>query len=329
VKKPREEPEAFSISFLDVITCGFGAIILLLMIAKTGTSQVLETVDTSLPGIVRDLQTQLFAIRGESRVLSRELNAKQEQLSVWKDRVARLQARLASTRETYDGQQQDTSVNTIVTGELELALQELTEEMRRLAARQEKSDRSLVGGIPVDSEYVIFIIDTSGSMQQLNWNRMIETLTATLDIYPEVKGMQIMSDMGDYMFSQYRRKWIPDTKGRRRAMVNIMRNWTPFSNSSPVEGITEAIRHFYDPNKKISIYVLGDDFTGRSISEVVGVVNRLNPKDEHGQPRIRIHAIGFPMPPNVSQGALDANRRFAALMRELTRQNGGTLVGLN
>jgi hypothetical protein len=112
-------------------------------------------------------------------------------------------------------------------------------------------------------------------------------------------------------------------------MVNIMRNWTPFSNSSPVEGITEAIRHFYDPNKKISIYVLGDDFTGRSISEVVGVVNRLNPKDEHGQPRIRIHAIGFPMPPNVSQGALDANRRFAALMRELTRQNGGTLVGLN
>jgi hypothetical protein len=61
----------------------------------------------------------------------------------------------------------------------------------------------------------------------------------------------------------------------------------------------------------------------------VGVVNRLNPKDEHGQPRIRIHAIGFPMPPNVSQGALDANRRFAALMRELTRQNGGTLVGLN
>lgn len=329
MKKPREEPEAFSISFLDVITCGFGAIILLLMIAKTGTSQVLETVDTSLPGIVRDLQTQLFAIRGESRVLNRELNAKQEQLSVWKDRVARLQARLASSRETYDGQQQDTSVNTIVTGELELALQELTEEMRRLAARQEKSDRSLVGGIPVDSEYVIFIIDTSGSMQQLNWNRMIETLTATLDIYPEVKGMQIMSDMGDYMFSQYRRKWIPDTKGRRRAMVNIMRNWTPFSNSSPVEGITEAIRHFYDPNKKISIYVLGDDFTGRSISEVVGVVNRLNPKDEHGQPRIRIHAIGFPMPPNVSQGALDANRRFAALMRELTRQNGGTLVGLN
>ena len=209
-------------------------------------------------------------------------------------------------------------------------MQELTEEMRRLAARQQaRVDTTLVGGIPVDSEYVIFIIDTSGSMQQFNWNRMIDTLTATLDIYPEVKGMQIMSDMGDYMFSQYRRKWIPDTDGRRKIMVNLLRSWTPFSNSSPVEGITEAIRHFYDPNKKISIYVFGDDFTGRSISEVVETVNRLNPKDEHGNPMIRIHGIGFPLPPNAPMGARDANRRFAALMREVTRQNGGTLVGLN
>lgn len=330
MKKPRDEPESFGLAFLDVITCGFGAIILLLMIAKTGATQVLEAIDTSLPGLVRDLQMQLFEIRGESRILNRELNAKHEQLSVWKEKVARLQAELASTSEKYDGLRTDSSVNTIIEGELELALQELTEEMRRLAAKQQtKADATLVGGIPVDSEYVIFIIDTSGSMQQFNWNRMIDVLTATLDIYPEVKGMQVMSDMGDYMFSQYRRKWIPDTEGRRRIVVNLLRSWTPFSNSSPVEGITEAIRHFYDPNKKISIYVFGDDFTGRSISEVTDTVNRLNPKDEHGNPMIRIHAIGFPMPRNAPMGARDANRRFAALMREITRQNGGTLVGLN
>lgn len=327
--RKRRENEVFSIAFLDVITCGFGAIILLLMIAKTGTSQVLEAVDTALPGIVRDLQTQLFEIRGESRILNRDLNAKQEQLSIWKERVARLQAERANNRNMYESLQQDTSVNAIITGELDQALQKLSEEMKRLEAQHKKSDTSLVGGIPVDSEYIIFVIDTSGSMQQLNWNRMIETLQATLDIYPQVKGMQIMSDMGDYLFSQYRRKWIPDTEGRRRAMVNIMRNWTPFSNSSPVEGITEAIRHFYDPNKRISIYVMGDDFTGSSISSVVDVVNRLNPKDENGMPRIRIHAIGFPMPPNAPDSARQANRRFAALMRELTSQNGGTLVGIN
>ena len=28
---------------------------------------------------------------------------------------------------------------------------------------------NLVGGIPVDSEYIIFVIDTSGSMQTYAW----------------------------------------------------------------------------------------------------------------------------------------------------------------
>lgn len=327
--KKRNENEVFNIAFLDVITCGFGAIILLLMIAKPGISVVLESALTPLPGVVRDLQTQLFEIRGESRVLTRDLTARHEQISVNKQRVARLQAELASSKKQYESMQQDTSVNSIISGELELALQELTAEMKRLAVQDNSSDNSLVGGIPVDSEYIIFVIDTSGSMQQFNWNRMIETLTSTLDIYPRVKGMQIMSDMGEYLLSQYRRKWIPDTEGRRRAMINVMRNWTPFSNSSPVEGITEAIRHFYDPNKKISIYVFGDDFTGSSISEVVNVVNRLNPKDANGEPRIRIHAVGFPMPLNAPARAQLANKRFSALMREITRQNGGTLVGIN
>ena len=36
MKLNRRENEATSIAFLDVITCGFGAIILLLMIAKFG-----------------------------------------------------------------------------------------------------------------------------------------------------------------------------------------------------------------------------------------------------------------------------------------------------
>ena len=34
MRKPRRSAEEFSLSFLDVICCGFGAIILLLMITK-------------------------------------------------------------------------------------------------------------------------------------------------------------------------------------------------------------------------------------------------------------------------------------------------------
>ena len=329
MKKKRNENEAFSLSFLDVITCGFGAIILLLMIARPGSLPVLDATFQSLDGIVRELQVQLFDIRGEAKSLDNDLNAKHEQLSKWKNNVARLEAEQAYVTNRYDSIKDDNSVNAIITGEFELALQTLTAEMRRLSAQNLDSNPSIIGGIPVDSEYIIFIIDTSGSMVNLNWEKMINHLITTLDIYPNVKGLQIMSDMGSYMFSQYRNKWIPDSEGRRKVIINTLRSWNTFSNSSPVEGITQAIRSFNDKKKKISIYVFGDEFTGPSVDEVVETVRRLNPKDSNDNVNVRIHAVGFPIPMDASAHFQLTSKRFSILMRELTHENGGTFVGLN
>ena len=327
--KKRRENEAFSISFLDVITCGFGAIILLLMIAKTGDSPILETAVESMHGIVRDLQVQLFDIRGEAKILNRDLDAKHEQRSEWEERVARLQSELSKEELRYNSVRDDSAIGVIIKGEFELALQKLTEEMKRLLSQKNRVRTDLIGGIPVDSEYVIFIIDTSGSMVNHHWENMIDQLITTLDVYPSLKGIQIMSDMGDYLFSQYRRTWIPDTKGRRKVIINTLRTWRTFSNSSPEEGINAAIRSFYDPGKKISLYVFGDEFSGPSIKQVLDAVERINPKDKDGKTRVRIHAVGFPVPATAPEHFQLTNKRYASLMRELTRRNGGAFVGLN
>ena len=327
--KKRRENEAFSISFLDVITCGFGAIILLLMIAKTGDSPILESAEESLHGIVRELQVQLFQIRGEAKILNRDLDAKHEQRSEWEERVARLEVELAKEELRYNSVRDDSAVGVIIKGEFELALQKLTAEMKRLLSQKERVRTDLIGGIPVDSEYVIFIIDTSGSMVNHHWENMINQLITTLNVYPRLKGIQIMSDMGEYLFSQYRRTWIPDTEGRRKVIIRTLRSWRTFSNSSPVEGITLAIRSFYDPGKKISIFVFGDEFTGPSIKEVLDTVERINPKGKDGQTQVRIHAVGFPVPSSAAEHFHLTNKRYASLMRELTRNNGGAYVGLN
>jgi len=331
VKRRRRELEVFSLSFLDVITCGFGAIILLLMVARTGQAPVLETSDISMNGIIRDLQVQLFEVRGESRILNRELNAKHEQRSQWEELVARLQAEKVLLERRYASIRNDAAANTIIEGQFSTALQQLTEEMRRLLAQRDRVKTDLVGGIPVDSEYIIFVIDTSGSMLQINWEYMISKMMATLNIYPKVKGIQIMSDQGEYLFSETRRRWIPDTPGRRKVIINTLRGWRAFSDSSPVEGILAAIQTFHeeDKSKNISIYVLGDEFTGRSIRDVVDAVDRMNPEDENGRRRVRIHGIGFPIPRDAGEHFELTSARFAMLMRELSRRNGGTFVGLD
>lgn len=325
----RRPPEEFSMSFLDVICCGFGAVILLLMITKTVQPQIIEASTINLEGLVAELQEQVFEIRGETRILNRDLNAKHEQLSEYEQRIARLTGQLASLKSQHDSVAVEARSNSVIAQQLAVARQDLSAEMQRLLGKQHQSKNNLIGGIPVDSEYIIFIIDTSGSMFSYAWERMIKEVEATLSIYPEVKGIQVMNDMGQYMFSRYRGKWIPDTPGRRKVIMQNLRNWSVFSNSSPVEGITAAVRTFYDPGKRISLYVFGDEFTGNSISHVIDTVDTINREDAKGDRLVRIHAVGFPVQFAQRPGQQGTGIRFATLMRELTYRNGGTFVGLN
>ena len=283
-RRRRDDLGAFNLSFLDVICCGFGAIILLLVLTKIGEPRALEDIRTELQGIIAKLQEELFEIRGETNVFERDLTTKVEQLSTEREAIARLRGDLSRIQGEFAATSQLSEVNEIVEGRLLAAQQSLTEEMKRLLGRSFRRQETdiTVGGIPVDSEYVIFIIDTSGSMQNYAWSLVVKKMEEVLDIYPKVKGIQVMNDMGQYMFRNYSGKWIPDTPARRRIILDRLRGWAPFSNSSPVEGITRAIRTFAAPDKKISLYVFGDEFTGDSIEDVVNTVDRINRKDRDG-----------------------------------------------
>lgn len=317
-------------SFLDVISCGFGAMILLLLITDASPTVTVESsvVQQELP--ITDLQQQLFQIRGETQVVNRDLNAKREQLSAFQDRIANLRRELSTIQGQFNASDSIAEERIEEAEQLAAAKQSLTDEMQRLLGVDSTRKNNLVGGIPVDSEYIIFVIDTSGSMFQNAWPKLLDVIVDTLDVYPEVKGIQIMNDMGDYMFDSFRGQWIPDTPARRQTIISTLRSWNPFSNSSPVEGVTAAINTYYAPDKKISIYVMGDDFQpGGSITNVIETIDRLNAKDENGNPMVRIHGVGFPvifaLEPRYHQSAY----RYANLMRELTQRNGGTFVGLN
>jgi hypothetical protein len=181
----------------------------------------------------------------------------------------------------------------------------------------------------MDSEYIVFIIDTSGSMQRNAWSLVRKKMQETLEIYPKVKGIQIMNDMGNFLFSQYAGKWIPDTPARRRAIISALDSWVSFSNSSPVEGITAAINIFYSKDKKISLYVFGDEFSGSAIQPVINEVDRINKAAKDGSRRVRIHAVGFPVVMEQTNQRGNTGERFATLMRALCQKNGGTFVGLN
>jgi len=327
-KRSRGSVDIFNLSFLDVVSCGFGAIILLLVIVKVSEPHVIEKLAVDLSGLLARLEAEWFQVRGETDVLNRELIAKQEQLSASREKLARLKGDLSSVRGQYAATKNEHDAQSVIESRLASAKQDLSAEMRRLLGPGYRRSNATIGGIPVDSEYIIFIIDTSGSMNRNAWPLVLRKVSEVLEIYPQVKGIQVMNDMGDYMFSQYQGQWIPDTPARRNAINKRLAGWTPFSNSSPVEGIEAAIRRFYATDKRISLYVFGDDFAHGSIQAVIDTVDQLNRADKSGKRRVRIHAVGFPV--LFAQGGISPNTvRFAALMRKLAEDNNGSFVGLN
>lgn len=323
----RRDTADFSMSFLDTLSVGFGAMILLLMITKNVQPIVFEKTERHLNGSIADLQAQLFKIKGDTRVLNRDLIARRDQLSTLQERIALYEKRITPVQPKLATSQKPSSAG-VELAKYALARETLTDEMKRLLEGQKHQNAGTVGGIPVDSEYIVFVIDTSGSMFGNAWPLVVQKVTETLQVYPTVKGIQVMSDEGVYMFPQYQDKWIPDSNARRKTITDRLRSFNPESGSNPVPGIEKAIRAFYSPDKKISIYVFGDDFSGgQSVQEVLDTVDRLNVKDASGARRVRIHAVGFPT--NFDHGRpVSSPGRFAALMRQLTQRNGGSFVAL-
>ena len=321
--------EPVSIAFLSVITCCFGAIILLLIITTSmDTENTEDPADPRIPKISlkqREIFSMQAASLGQLEELDKSLQTL-EKLNLEKDAIAQKVQKASSQDRSVNDNNEERKVSI---QKLLVAQQNLTDEMKRLYRELDQKETNLVGGIPIDSEYIIFIIDTSGSMFRYAWPKVIAQIEDTLRVYPKVKGVQIMNDMGVYMFPSFRGKWIPDSPARRRAINERLKTWNAFSNSSPAEGITEAIQTFNAEDKKISIYVYGDEFTGNSIRRVVDYVDKINQSDTSGENLVRIHAIGFPVQFAQPAQLQHTGIRFATLMRELTRKNGGTFVGLN
>jgi hypothetical protein len=304
-RRRRREIETTGLSFLDCICCGFGAVILLLVITKIREPALrAEAQEHMTTDVVRleeqqhDLQTKLAEARAER--LARETDAKRKR-ALGEGRRAEL-AKLTAEPE----------------------MPEEPEPPPPLPA----APASAVIGLPADSEYVIFVLDTSGSMRRFNWRLVIRKLSEVLDVYPKVRGFQVLNDMGFHMFSSTKGKWLPDTPSGRERIREYVRRWGAFSNSSPVEGIEAAIRTYYASDKTISIYVLGDEFTGESVQDVVDSVDRLNRTDARGKRRVRIHAIGFPLLDPRTGTLYRTGHRFAVLMRVLCERNGGTFIAL-
>lgn len=292
-RRSREGDEVFGMSFLDVISCGFAAMVAILMLAKQQPDPVpVEPVP------------ELNVAQPETFDFERIASFERQVASEVRRSVELIERELALTQQLA-GVEQDVRA---LTDKIGAATMEAT--------KKGTIDSPYDGGIPVDATHVVFVIDSSGSMRS-NWQQVADKVNQLLSIHPQVTAIQVLSDMGESLIPGYNRKWIPDTPAARKNFNQSLANMSAFSNSSPVEGIEQALRIYAPKAEKLAIYVLGDDFTGGDFEAALQSVDQLNIKD--GERVARIHAIGFPW----GQGD-----RFSTLMREMAHRNNGVFLAL-
>ena len=309
----RRNTDIFSLAFLDIIACGFGAIVLLLLIVKLDDPSSSSLINNNSLENLFLLQDKRDNLDIQSLQLSEQKSGLEKLLLEKNNREILVLSELNSLKEQV-------SIITKVKEKLKLAQQSLTEEMKRILKSNERDQE--VGGIPVDSEYIIFIIDNSGSMET-PWRNVLKEMENILDIHPEIKGIQVMNDQGEYLQRAYagKNKWGPDTTSNRKGIIELLKNrgsWTAQSMSNPVKGITTAINNHYIPGRKISIYLLGDDLMSGDVDVTIEKIDRINTDKISGKKKARIHGIVF-------AGVSNPNLvKYSNFIRQLTLRNEGT-----
>jgi hypothetical protein len=294
----RRQIEVFSLSFLDCLCCGFGAILLLFILSiGSGKAGVESEID----------DPTLLAMRTQ---------------------LAQLEADVANKATLLEA-----SINSKQTEQERQRVQKAAAEATRLLQSFKHEDLPPIG-LPADATHVAFIIDTSGSMRNQLTNQLhfgvIEQITELLDSLPEVTSIQFIDTSGNYMLRDRRGFWLPDTPGLRQHALRAVLNYPSLSVSDPEPGVRKAfqdLQQILDPNDSMSLYVIGDDFRGSTQSFLLKL-DRLNPRDPTtGKRPVSISAIGFPTLINPFQiGAPQGNARFANIMREIAEAHDGVLI---
>ena len=317
MSRQEREESGNSLSFLDVIACAFGAIVLLVLILPIGQFAIpAPAVSAANLGLLLfDVETATTktddlqeAVALNQQILD-DLNA--QDLSA-AEQVQRIQALIATIEEE---KQRVTSRTESLEAATSL-LQASTSE-----AQETKTIASEFGGIPIDSEYVVFVIDTSSSMQSLQ-RRVANLMNDLLNMYPDLKGIQMMTDQGTYVTG--RRGWLRDTPQTRQALLRGFQTATWGSRSNPVNGIRKAVSDLYQEESNMALVVVGDDLAGGWSPNLIDFIDQKVAQGDNAQNQFRIHGILLP-----NDGLMTANAcGFTKMMRAFTTQYDGAFVAL-
>lgn len=309
MRKKDRDFTVFSLSFLDCISCGFGAVLLLFVLTLgAGPTNGPPAPAKQIEAVSKAELQEIEAVQNAQKNLQEQITqtlALTEQAAAEKEKLNRL---------IKDKKKSNT--------------------VREKAIDLPQPNPTLPIGVPVNSNHLVIIIDTSGSMRDPRtgklWDFVIKRVEETLDAYPLVEKIQVLDADGKPLMAGTKGQWLKDSSMVRKRVGDVLRLYTRQSQSNPVPAIITAIQEYGYPlekNKRTGLYIFGDEFT-QNAQKVLDRMEKINPRNANGDRPVSINAVGFPHIIKKEYHPTRTGLKFANLMRELTRRHGGAFIGM-
>ncbi|HNP37591.1 MAG TPA: hypothetical protein PKK10_17220 [Woeseiaceae bacterium] len=325
----RRESQVFSMSFLDCMSCGFGAVILLFMIINAQVRETTEDDPDSRMAETHKLEVEILEGR-KNMVLAKNtienLEAKKESAQGQIDQVLALLAELRAELSKYDN---DTLAKVERVESLQSDIETLEAEVQRLlklAAEQEsegdrirefddkgQGSRQYLTGLRLDGKRTLILVDRSASMLDDTIVNIIRRRNMPdADKLRSVKWRQVVASV-DWLTAQIR----PDTEFQIYMFNNTAE---PVIKGSGGTWLTAADGTLLD--EAVRVLRGTPPSNGTNMRAAFAVARELKPAPDN----IVLFADGLPtMSAPVSNRSTVSSGQRVSLFREAVREIPGNI----
>jgi hypothetical protein len=282
----RRPVNIIGLSFLDVMFCGFGSVILLVMIVNADTITRRKEVHDDRRGEVVRLERQVLEGERYLLELKNSLQESEQKQVIARGLSERVLALIQQTREELADLDKETLAKIADVNALKADLKSLDEDTKRLRAESQRreaqgrqvrqflgeGDRQYLTGLKVGGRRILFLVDASASMldetivnvirrrnmadaekrRSAKWRRAIATVEWLVSQLPTASSYQI------YAFNTQAQPLLPATANR----------WLAASDADTLDQAIAAL-HELVPER------------GTSLGNALAVVNAIKPRPDN------------------------------------------------
>lgn len=165
-KKGREF-NPFSLSFLDIMSCGLGAVILIFLILKHGES--------SSPEQTKMLIQDIRSAEIDKEFMQTEINKRTEQSDILNSSIETKEAELKKLKSDLSDEQKLRDNLLKNNNQAREEIDKLEESIPDIVQRANQGERQYLTGLKVEGKHILFLLDNSASMLDENVQKIFAT----------------------------------------------------------------------------------------------------------------------------------------------------------